>query len=93
MTDAPTDPGAAAPGKAQLLALLDKLKEKAERAYVEQGQFFQLINTMKELIEHPPPYTDAAAFRQHLTERINNACDTLDKMRELLPSEMRIDRP
>jgi hypothetical protein len=55
MTDAPSDPAADAIGKAQLLALLDKLRKKTERAYVEQGQFFQLINTMKELIEHPPP--------------------------------------
>lgn len=85
-----TDPVGDAISKAKLLVLLDKLRNKADRQYLEFGQFFRLIDTMKELIEHPPPFTDAAAFRQHLTDRINSACQTVDEMRALLPPEMRM---
>jgi hypothetical protein len=85
------DPAADVIAKVQLFALVDKLKRKTEHSYAELHNFFRLVDTMKELIEHPPPYTDAAAFRQHLTDRINGACEILDKMRELLPPEMRIE--
>ena len=34
--------------------------------------------------------TDAAAFWQHLAGRIKEACKLIEKMRALLPSDMRI---
>ena len=46
---------------------------------------------MKELVDHPPPHTDADAFHQDVIERIKSASDILDKMHELLPPELRIE--
>jgi hypothetical protein len=53
------------------------------------GGLDQQILVMNELIRHPPPHPDPAAFRQHLAGRIREFQETVDKLRTLLPPEMR----
>jgi predicted RNase H-like HicB family nuclease len=73
-----------------LPALLNKLFDTYHLLALELGGFDRLHRTLRELAQHPPPYTDAAAFWQHLAERINQACQQIETMRAMLPSDMRI---
>jgi antitoxin HicB len=73
-----------------LPALLEKLFDTYHLFALELRGFDNLHRTLRELAQHPPPYTDAAAFWQHLAERINQGCRQIEKMRALLPSDMRI---
>jgi predicted RNase H-like HicB family nuclease len=73
-----------------LPAQLNKLFDAYTLFALELRGFDNLHRTLRELAEHPPPYTDAASFWQHLAERINQACRLIEKMRALLPSDMRI---
>lgn len=86
-----SNPAAEALTKAQLHALLDKLKKRDEYLYAELGGFRTFHDAMRELIRHPPPHPDPQAYWQHIASRIKEACDTLDKMRALLPPEMRLE--
>jgi hypothetical protein len=73
-----------------LPALLNKLFDTYQLFDLELRGFDRLHRTLRELAQHPPPYTDAPAFWQHLAERIDQACRQIEKMRALLPADMRI---
>jgi antitoxin HicB len=87
--DPPRSKGTAGPPP-DLPALLEKLFDIYHLFALELRGFDNLHRTLRELAQHPPPYTDAAAFWQHLAGRINEACKLIEKMRSLLPSDMRI---
>jgi hypothetical protein len=80
------------PHQADLAALLRELRDKEFRLRGDLGSFNAFESAMKELIQHPPPHTDQDVFWQHLEDRIRAAIGTLDKMRELIPEEMRLTR-
>jgi predicted RNase H-like HicB family nuclease len=75
---------------ADLPAQFDKLFDTYQIFALELRGYDNLHLTLRELAAHPPPYTDAAAFWQHLSERIREACKQIERMRALLPSDMRI---
>ena len=47
------------------------------------------IMVLKELIRHPPPHPDPDAFRQHIAGRIKETSEVIEKLRALLPPELR----
>jgi hypothetical protein len=73
-----------------LPALLKKLRDKMQLVWLQTRGFDRLADTMADLVQHPPPHVDPDAFWQHIADRVNEACDTLDKMRALLPPDMRV---
>jgi hypothetical protein len=75
--------------QAHLAGLVEELQESCMRLRLEMGGFDQQIMVIKELIRHPPPHPDPDAFRQHLAGRISEFRETVDKLRALLPPEMR----
>src|SRR5579871_2667285 len=83
--------GPSAP-RSDLPALLNKLTDAYHLFALELRGCDNLHRTLQELAQHPPPYTDGPAFWQHLAERIEGACKQIEKMRALLPSEMRIKK-
>jgi hypothetical protein len=83
--------GAIAP-PSDLPALLKKLSDTYLLLPLELVGFDGLHRTLEELAQHPPPHTDAAAFWKHLAERIEEARKQIEKMRALLPSDMRIKK-
>jgi hypothetical protein len=86
-----TDPAAEALAKEQLFTVLARLMAKINLLDRELRNFDRLRREMKDLVDHPPPHTDADALRQDMIERIKCACEILDKMHELLPPELRIE--
>ncbi len=85
-----TDRAAELMVQAQLLAQLDKLQEKSTRLYLEMHGFDRHVLVIRELIQHPPPHTDPDAYWRHIAGRITETSETLDKIRALLPPEMRV---
>jgi antitoxin HicB len=75
---------------ADLPALFNKFFDTYNLFALELRGYDSLHSTLRELASHPPPYTDAAAFWQHLSERIREACRQIETMRAMLPSDMRI---
>jgi hypothetical protein len=84
-----TDPVADIITTAQLAALVEKLEEDTIDLQLRMSGFNQQIMVIKELIRHPPPHPDPGALRQHVASRINEIRELIDKLRALLPPEMR----
>ena len=75
---------------AKLLALIDQLEKANVDLRFELYGFENFILAFKEMVAHPPPHPDPAAFRAHVASRINEVRETIEKIRALLPEELRI---
>jgi hypothetical protein len=84
-----TDPVADIITTAQLAALVERLEQDTIDLQLRMSFFNQQIMVIKELIKHPPPHPDPGALRQHVAGRVNDIRETIDKMRALLPPDMR----
>jgi hypothetical protein len=84
-----SDPVADIMTNAHLAGLVEELQESCMRLRLEMSGFDQQIAVIKELIRHPPPHPDPNAFRQHLAGRIKEFRESIDKLRALLPPDMR----
>jgi hypothetical protein len=56
---------------------------------MQMGGFDEQIGVLKELIRHPPPHPDPDALRKHIAGRIQEISEILEKLRALLPPELR----
>jgi hypothetical protein len=74
---------------AHLGALLEELQKNSNRLYLQMRGFDEQIMVLKELIRHPPPHPDPDAFRQHIAGRIKEISEIIEKLRALLPPELR----
>jgi hypothetical protein len=74
---------------AHLGALVDELQKNSNTLYLQMRGFDEQIMVLKELIRHPPPHPDPDAFRQHIAGRIKEISEIIEKLRALLPPELR----
>lgn len=51
------------------------------------------LAALKDMINHPPPHPDPAAFRTHIASRIDELTEAMEKARAALPPELRSPSP
>jgi hypothetical protein len=74
---------------AQLGAAVATLRRQALEFYLISHGLDRQIDTLDELVRHPPPHPDPAQFRQHISGRIEEIRNIIAGMGALLPPELR----